>query len=92
MTEYELSPGAENDLYEIALYTIQTWGVEQADRYQAALKSHFRALGCNGVPVRVFLRRRPELRVSHCEHHYVFFLLREGDCPLILALFHEKMD
>ncbi|NQU47354.1 MAG: type II toxin-antitoxin system RelE/ParE family toxin [Planctomycetes bacterium] len=28
-TEYELSPGAENDLYEIALYTIQTWGVEQ---------------------------------------------------------------
>jgi plasmid stabilization system protein ParE len=34
----------------------------------------------------------PELRVSRIDHHYVFHLNREKQCPLILAVFHESMD
>ena len=32
MPEYELTPAAEEDLLEIARYTIKTWGLEQAER------------------------------------------------------------
>ncbi len=31
MREYELSPAAELDLLEIAIYTIATWNATQAD-------------------------------------------------------------
>ena len=52
------------------------------------------ATGVNFVEIyqRIFLRHRPELRVSRARHHYVFHLEREKRCPLILAVFHEHMD
>ena len=34
MADFRLSPRAENDLAEIADYTIETFGVEQARRYR----------------------------------------------------------
>ena len=38
-------------------------------------------------------RAGPEkLRVIRCEHHYVFYCLRKGQCPLIIAVLHENMD
>jgi hypothetical protein len=40
---------------------------------------------------RVFSRKRSDLVFTHCEHHYVFYFVREGDCPLIVAVLHEKM-
>lgn len=92
MPEYELTPAADRDLLEIARYTIKTWGLEQAKRYEAALKSHFRDLGKGEAPARPFLDHRPELLLCRCEHHYAFFLQRENACPLILAVFHENMD
>ena len=30
--------------------------------------------------------------VARIEHHYVFHLVREDQCPLILAVLHENMD
>jgi hypothetical protein len=30
--------------------------------------------------------------VSHCEHHFIFYLHPEGQKPRILAVFHENMD
>lgn len=34
----------------------------------------------------------PALRMSYCEHHYLFCLPREGAPSLIVAIFHERMD
>jgi len=92
MPEYELSPAAERDLLEIASYTERTWGAQQADRYRAALKNHFRALVDGRGHSRQFLERRPELRVSRCEHHFVFFARAPDGVVTILAVLHEKMD
>lgn len=69
MPEYELAAAADGDLQEIALYTIETWGAEQAERYEAALEKHFAAIARGEVPSRVVLDHRPELRFSRCEHH-----------------------
>ena len=92
MAAYELAPAAERDLEEIARYTIEVWGVARARRYEAQLKRHFAAIGLARVRTRVFLKSRPELLVSRCEHHYVFHLKREDRLPHILAVFHESMD
>ncbi|NOX57537.1 MAG: type II toxin-antitoxin system RelE/ParE family toxin [Planctomycetes bacterium] len=92
MPSYELSPAANRDLLEIARYTIKTWGLKQADRYEAALKKHFEAIGKGEAHARPLLEHRPELFFCRCEHHNMFFLQRENMCPLILAIFHEKMD
>ncbi len=92
MAEYELTPAADRDLLDIARYTIKTWGLEQAARYEASLKKHFSAIGKGEARTRIFLEHRPELRCCRCEHHYAFFLQRENACPLILAVFHENMD
>jgi plasmid stabilization system protein ParE len=92
MSVYELSGSADEDVHAIARYTISTWGIEQARRYEALLECHFRAIGRQKAKTRVFLKHRPELLVSRIEHHYVFHLVRENQCPLILAVLHESMD
>ena len=92
MANYELTGAADEDLKSIALYTISKWGPDQAMRYGAFLDAHFEAIGTGKARTRIFLRHRPELRVSHARHHYVFQLEREEQRPLILAVFHEHMD
>src|SRR5690242_18739465 len=92
MASYELAEAAEEDLRSIALYTLSKWGSRQATRYGAILDAHFEAIGKGKARARIFLRHRPELRVSRIGHHYVFHLDRERQCPLILAVFHENMD
>ena len=89
---YELAEAAEADLQSIALYTISKWGSKQAARYGIILDSPFEAIGTGRARSRVFLPHRPELRISHVEHHYVFYLDREKQCRLILAVLHEYMD
>ena len=92
MPLYELAKAAEDDLESIALYTISEWGAKQAVRYGAILEAHFEAIGKGHARTRVFLKHRPELRVSRVEHHYVFHLCRENQSPLIVAVLHERMD
>jgi toxin ParE1/3/4 len=89
---YQLTEDADDDLLGIARYTIKKWGIEQARRYEAALESRFAAIGRGTIQGRIFLKRRPEIRVTHCEHHYIFYVQRDKRCPLILAVLHEKMD
>ena len=92
MPEYRLTPGAENDLLEIAVYTIKTWGLEQADVYEAALVNCFRAIGSAEARSSTPFPDRPELRVTRCRRHYVFSLHVESAYVLIVAILHGKMD
>ena len=34
----------------------------------------------------------PNVRVMHCQHHYIFGLMREDAPMLIVAILHERMD
>jgi plasmid stabilization system protein ParE len=92
MPVYELTEAADADIQAIARYTVLTWGMAQARRYGAILESHLRAIGHQTARTKPFLKHRPKLRVSRIEHHYVFHLVREKQCPLILAVLHENMD
>jgi toxin ParE1/3/4 len=92
MHEYRLTPDAEQDLFEIAVYTIETWGLEQAGVYEAALVACFRAIGRGEARSTNPISHRPELQVTRCEHHYVFSLHEENASALIVAVLNEKMD
>lgn len=92
MRRYELAGAAEDDLKSMAIYTLSKWGTKQAIRYAAILDAHFEAIAEGKARSRIFIQRRPELRVSRIGHHFVFHLDRKGQGPLILAIFHENMD
>lgn len=92
MPNFELAKAVEDDLWDIAQYTISKWGVKQAVHYGNLLDAHFEAIGNGRARSRIFLQHRPELRLSRVEHHYVFHLERPKQRPLILAVFHENMD
>jgi len=66
MASYRLTPDAENDLLGIAEYTVETWGVKQARRYEAALLRCFAALGQGSARTSTPLTRRPELKSCRC--------------------------
>ena len=43
MADYQHTPEVDDDLPEVARYTIKTWGEEQAEQYAGKLRSCFEA-------------------------------------------------
>ena len=92
MALYQITADVEEDLKVIARYTVAEWRVAQSKRYRALLGACFKEIGQNKARKRMFEKRRPDLLFHRCEHHYIFYILRKNECPLIIALFHENMD
>ena len=74
MSGYKLTTHAEQDLRDIARYTINKWGMAQAKRYETILSERFQEIAQGVVTPRTFLKRKPDLLFTHCEHHYIFYL------------------
>ena len=92
MGSYEIALAAEEDLDRIFDYTIDHWGIDQAKRYRGKLKDAFDAIASDVKKGRMVAKKRPEIRFLRVEHHYVFYLAEEQREPLVVAVFHEKMD
>ena len=93
MPDYKLTTHAEQDLRDIARYTIDKWGMTQAERYEAILSKRFQEIAQGVIPPRTFLKRRPDLLFTHCGHHYIFYMQSKNSAnPIILAVLHERMD
>ena len=92
MLPYELTPAAEADLRDIARYTLRQWGERQAQRYVRLLEAGSRRIAEGRAVSKTFLERYPQVWVTRCEHHYMFYLHPEGQKPRILAVLHENMD
>ena len=69
MPGYELTGLAEQDLKDIARYTIDTWGKKQAEYYESLLSKCIRDIANGTIAPRIFLKRRPGLLFNRCEHH-----------------------
>ena len=91
MIPYDLTPDAEADLKSIFRYTIKQWGKDQAQRYADLLEAGFRRIAAGQAVTRIFSENYPELRVTKCEHHYIFYLPCSPR-PVIIAILHERMD
>ena len=92
MPDYQLTPAAERDLVGVARYTLRTWGIDQARRYEVLLVACFETIASGQARSRELFKSRPEIRFVPCENHYVFFTKPPGAPVLILAVLHERMD
>jgi toxin ParE1/3/4 len=92
MLPYQLTLAAEADLKEIARYTIQQWGKKQAMHYAKLLEAGFRKIAAGKAHSRTFSEKYTQVRVTKCEHHYIFYISKAGEPSYILAVLHESMD
>ena len=107
MTGVRLTREAERDLAEIARYTVQTFGADQAMRYAALVERALVLLVDN--PLRPASRERDELRPGvrslhlsraaarrHATSHILYYHLATGgdgaQDVVILRVLHERME
>jgi plasmid stabilization system protein ParE len=64
MSDYERIVAVDEDLKNIARYSFESWGIDQAKRYAAKLEKHFQGIAQGSVHTRAFLKHRPELRYT----------------------------
>lgn len=91
MHDVVVLPSAEADLEEIAIYTKQQWGREQARDYLALLRAEMEGL-------RRFPRRHPHyaslLGAFHrapSGDHRIYYRL-EGETIIVVRVLHSRMD
>jgi len=92
MLPYNLATAAENDLREIARYTLNTWGKEALEQYRIGLKNTFLGIVKNEVQKRTFSTAFPDLFVSKYKYHYIFYIVKNHTSPVIIGVIHEKRD
>ena len=92
MPSYSLTRAAQDDLADIARYTLKQWGKEQSLHYAVLLEQCFQDIAAGTRLCRPVLPDNPALQVCRYEHHYVFHLHETGKPPQIIAVLHEKMD
>lgn len=92
MRTYDLTDEAVNDLREIVRYTLKQRGETQVRRYQKALTDRLEAVAKGEVVKHTFSNNLPDVYVTRCEHHYIFYTTRNRARPLILAILHERRD
>jgi len=92
MLPYKLTPQSEEDIKDIARYTLKQWGKKQSMHYAGLLEKHFRKITSKSVYSRNFSERYPQVLLSHCEHHYIFHIQSDKKPPIIIAVLHERMD
>lgn len=91
MAEYRLSSRAEADLAEIADYTVETFGIEQARRYRDELESCFLTLAASPMIGRSADELGSNLRRYEHQSHIVFYLPSDLGVFVVRVL-HQRMD
>lgn len=92
MRQHELTPDADEDLESIIRYTLSEWGFDQAEKYASQLSQCFEQIANRKIIGRGISSALKGVEFTRCEHHYVFYQIREKKPVLIVAVLHEKMD
>jgi toxin ParE1/3/4 len=87
--KYRLTRQADQHLSDIYLYTAETFGRAQADRYLQGFASAFELLADNPRTGRSADQVRPGLR-RHEHAGHVIFYRETGDEVLIVAVIHSR--
>ena len=90
MPAYQLSKLARLDLIDIADYTVDTWGPEQAQRYLDSLETCFNRLVKTPEIGRPCDRIQPGYRRIEHEKHVIFFRANHDDI-FISRVLHQRM-
>lgn len=88
---YTLSTAAAADLAEIADYTVQQFGAQQAQKYGQELEFGFKQLGLFPLMGKSAEALHPGLRRFELRSHAIFYLPRAHDVYIVRVL-HISMD
>ena len=88
--EYRVSPKAREDLEEIWLYTLGTWGIDQANRYVQGLTDTFASLAKDPLRAAASDHIRPGYRRFLSGKHVIYFKQTDYGIAVIRVL-HERM-
>lgn len=91
MTGYRITEQAATDLKDIWCYTANNHGESQADWYVDALKTGCTKIAENPSIWKVLKLAGHDVRVYHCEHHYIVYLTDDVGI-VIIAFLHERMN
>lgn len=85
------SPEAETDLENIWLYSFETWGESQADRYYDKLIAGIDSLLANPLSGQERDSIRKGYRSIQINRHVVYYRL-QGETIDIVRILHERMN
>lgn len=91
VAKFHLTNLAVTDLSDIADFTIQNFGIEQARNYRDGLKNCFETLAENPQLGRSADGLAPNLRRYEHQAHVVFYLPEDSGI-LIVRILHQRMD
>ncbi len=91
MPKFALRPRARADLDGIWAYTVETWGLEQAQTYVRALNRAFITLAKKPELGRLYDEVYEGLRVYPSGRHLVFYFVTNNGIDVVRVL-HERMD
>lgn len=91
MKRLDVSPNAEADLRGIWIYTFQTWGEAQADRYLNDLDTRMTGLTTGRTTSRAAEEVGPGLRRALVGRPVVFFR-EDAAAVTVVRVLHQRMD
>ena len=91
MAEYRLTPAAERDLEDIWLYSAQTWGIEQANRYIGVMTKAFEQLAQQPKIASACDNIRPGYRHRNVGRHTIYFQITPYGIGIV-RIVHDRRD
>ena len=91
MRKVVLRPAAERDIEDIADYTIDQWGNEQARKYVSELRRDTESLASSALRYLLYNQVHPGLRRKRSGMHHIYYLVSK-DCVEVLNVIHLSRD
>lgn len=90
MSKYRLSSKASEDVEDIAHYTIETWGIEQARTYRDGLHNCLEMLAENAQLGRDASEFAPNLRRFPYKAHTIFYIVADNEILIVRILYQGR--
>ena len=74
MHSYTLTREAENDLRDIAKYTLSKWGNTAFEKYKNGLEKTLIDISNADVISKSFSKSLPDIKVTKYKYHFIFYL------------------
>ena len=88
---YRLSERADQDVEDIAVFTIRTFGVQQAQKYHEGLKRSFEFLSENPLAARQRKTFSPPVRIHPSGAHVIVYVI-DAEGVLIIRVLGASQD
>ena len=90
---FEISEKAFEDIESIWLYTLETWSVEQADRYYNLIFDEIELITKYPLSGKDFSHVRKNYRCAKVKSHLIFYkYIKSEEIVEIIRILHQSMD